>query len=32
MSPSDIEQDTQKENSYKKYAFRKRLPVTAMLG
>jgi len=32
MLPSDVERDTQKENSYKKHAFRKRLPVTATLG
>jgi len=29
---SDVERDTQKENSYTKHAFRKRLPVTATLG
>ena len=32
MSPSDIERDTKKENSYTKHAFRKRFPVIAMLG
>jgi len=37
MSPNDIvvrgkELYTQQENSYMKPAFRKRLPVTAMLG
>ena len=31
MSRSDVEQDTQIENSYMKHAFRKRLPVTATL-
>jgi len=32
MSPSDVERDTQKENSYTKHACRKRLPVTATLS
>jgi len=27
-----VERDTQQENSYKKHALRKRLPVTATLG